>query len=321
MNPFDSIRRVAAHLGVPDGTLGNVAVLPGILETDLKDQNGRALWIVPPAFAELRLGPNGIAEDHPGRVVSENGSNFVCAALIAALETTWNVLAVGYDWRRDLNATATNAAQRIHDHFHGQSFHIVAHSMGGLVARLMKAQFPNIQRGGRLVMIGTPNHGSHLAVRALTIDEDARSFLKFFGITAPPASAMATARTWPGAYQLLPCPRVDPAIRDFYRNPPSSLSRQHLQSAQHLHEQLDALPADNQTFSILGSHVPTHDGEPTLTLQGDGVVSHRLGKLEGAATYSVFGDHVGLPSHPLVIAAVATLLTSGTAPTLTRQAG
>jgi pimeloyl-ACP methyl ester carboxylesterase len=42
-----------------------------------------------------------------------------------------------------------------------EKVHLVVHSMGGILARLY-AQKYGIQRMGRVVMIGTPNHGSHI---------------------------------------------------------------------------------------------------------------------------------------------------------------
>ncbi|MGZ3316904.1 MAG: esterase/lipase family protein, partial [Isosphaeraceae bacterium] len=54
--------------------------------------------------------------------------------------------------------------------------HLVAHAMGGLVCRTFIKRHPdrwktmwdaerNGERGGRLVMLGTPNHGSYLTLQ------------------------------------------------------------------------------------------------------------------------------------------------------------
>ncbi len=50
--------------------------------------------------------------------------------------------------------------------------HIIAHSMGGLLARMTFAQQPAlwdrvVASGGRLLMLGTPNNGAHVIGRTL----------------------------------------------------------------------------------------------------------------------------------------------------------
>lgn len=312
--PLDIFTRTISRLGLPEGKLGNVVVLPGVLGTDLEDQTGRDLWIFPPELDELALAPNGVDEAVQGRTVHPAGANFPYAALVQVLQLSWNVLVFGYDWRKDLNATAARLDEAAKRHFNGERFHVVAHSMGGLAARLHRARFPQSQ--GRLVMLGTPNHGSFLAIQALTVDMAASAFLRLFGVTVPPGPAMAAARTWPGAYQLLPSPLKAPEVVEFYRNPPSMLSRNHVDAAARFHTELDTLEADDDMFYIGGSHIPTHDGAVTPTLQGDGVVSHRLGFLSGTKTFTVLGGHVELPSNPLVLASITSLLHSGRAPLL-----
>ena len=311
--PLDIVTRTISRLGLPDGKLGNVVVIPGILGTDLEDQNGRDLWILPPELHELVLAPNGVDEAVADRTIRPVSANFPYAPLVQFLQNSWNVLVFGYDWRKDLHATAINLAEAATNRFKGESFHIVAHSMGGLVARLLRAQFPQLQRGGRLVMLGTPNHGSFLAVHALTVDVAASAFLQLFGVMVPPGPAMAAARTWPGAYQLLPCPLRVPEVAELYRNPPSVLIRQHVDAAALFHAELHNMKTDDTVFYIGGSHIPTHDGGLAPTLDGDGVVSHRLGFLSGARTFTVVGGHVALPSNPFILASITSLLHTGQA--------
>ena len=78
-------------------------------------------------------------------------------------------------WRHASSKSLLPLAERT-----GQPLHIVAHSMGGLVARAMIADrrrrghrgvgthVCKLAGGSRLLMLGTPNRGSHEAVRWLT---------------------------------------------------------------------------------------------------------------------------------------------------------
>jgi len=297
--------------------LGNVAVLPGILGSDLEDQSGRNLWIFPPNLAELALAPDGIQEATPSRSVRVAGAtNLPYAPLLQVLRLSWDVLMFAYDWRKDLHETAELFAKTAKERFRGKSFHIVAHSMGGLVARLARSKFPSLQKGGRLVMLATPNHGSFLAKLLLTAPLTASAFFRPFGVMVSPEVAILSARTWPGAYQLLPCPFKEPTVASLYDDPPSVLSKRHIDAAARCHEELDHLPADSEMFYIAGSHVPTLDNGQFPTLEGDGVVSHRLGFLAGAKTFSVLSGHVELPANPLVLASITALLQTGQAPLL-----
>lgn len=306
--PFlDSLIRTVVR--VPPGKLGNVVFLPGILGSDLADQANERLWIFPPRLDRLALAADGVSEADPARVVHPVAPNLPHAAMLRVLDASWHVLAFAYDWRRSVFENAERLEQAVTATFGGQPFHLVAHSMGGLVSRVLLSRRPDIQRGGKLVMIATPNHGSYLAAHALSADLSAAAFFAAFGVTVPPNLALATARSWPSVYQLLPCPFQDPAIGSFYANPPAGVSRAHLDAAMKFHEALDGMPAPPRAVYLAGANLPTIDGARLIDLaNGDGVVSHRLGFLDGAPVTTFFGDHVGLLSNPFVLASITPLL-------------
>ncbi|RIL10032.1 MAG: hypothetical protein DCC75_05260 [Proteobacteria bacterium] len=134
-----------------------------------------------------------------------------------------------YDWRRDISESAAILGEfilarrayvqkEIERRFgisnHPVKFDIVAHSMGGLLARyyLMYGTAPLPEDGsipeptwegaryvGRLIMIGTPNAGSVHAFRELV------EGVQFSAIT--PKYEAALLGTMPAVYQLLPRPR------------------------------------------------------------------------------------------------------------------
>jgi len=82
----------------------------------------------------------------------------------AALRRGYATLSPSYPYRRSLPAIAQWLAPRIasfEESFSGP-LHIVAHSLGGLVARALIAAHPP-QRLDRVVMLAPPNQGSELA--------------------------------------------------------------------------------------------------------------------------------------------------------------
>src|SRR4051794_6007359 len=137
MSALEIINRTIERLGVPSGRLGNVIVVPGILGCDLADGVGRPLWTIPPRVDELQLNPAGDGEAVAGRTVHPSGANFIYAPLVHTLQASWDVLTFAYDWRKSVLETAGLLAKAATDRFGGAPFHLVAHSMGGMIARLM----------------------------------------------------------------------------------------------------------------------------------------------------------------------------------------
>src|SRR5262249_50111005 len=74
----------------------------------------------------------------------------------------WNLVAFSYDWRLDIRIIARQLKDKIEASVpNGRPFSVLAHSMGGLVARSYLQQFPNDRtRIQHFIMLGTPNYGS-----------------------------------------------------------------------------------------------------------------------------------------------------------------
>ena len=62
---------------------------------------------------------------------------------------------------------------------------------------------------------------------------------------------------------------------------------------------------------IGGTHIPTLDHDPWITFDGDGVVSRRLGVLDGVRKFTLTSDHASLPAHWQVLASITPLLLNG----------
>ncbi len=95
-----------------------------------------------------------------------------------------HVMPLAYDWRDSLAGPAKELKKLVEARLgeSTQPVHLIAHSMGGLVASLFIARFPAIwerlrERGGRLVQAGTPNQGSYVIPRILQGTEKMVRFL------------------------------------------------------------------------------------------------------------------------------------------------
>ena len=107
-----------------------------------------------------------------------------------------------YDWRRDLLETSdllTAKVEAILAQTGANAVDVVAHSMGGLIARayVNTTGDPRIRK---LIMMGTPSHGSPDAFVALHSELGQGRFL------LEDKNAQELSSNWPSVFQLLPTP-------------------------------------------------------------------------------------------------------------------
>jgi pimeloyl-ACP methyl ester carboxylesterase len=155
-----------------------VFLLPGILGSHLK-VNGRRIWLgwrIVNGLGRLKYtgkadavepdGPIGLSYDDLAKFLSE----------------THEVIEFAFDWRRPIEEEARRLARAVEAALvarekSGQPVRMVAHSMGGVVARTMQLERPDIwermlaRPGARVLMLGTPNGGSWAPMQALSGDD------------------------------------------------------------------------------------------------------------------------------------------------------
>src|SRR5690606_4532604 len=129
-----------------------------------------------------------------------------------------------YDWRHSVREAAAKLAEALEQWLPqaeraGQPVHLAAHSMGGLVARAMiadggrgAAAWQRIAAlpGSRLLMLGTPNHGSWEALRWLTGLNPAQARLALLDFSRSTSEIVDLVRAYPGLLELLPFADDDP---------------------------------------------------------------------------------------------------------------
>ncbi len=152
-----------------------VIVLPGTMGSELL-LGSDCKWL---DFLDLARGGLEDIGIEARRVVPGNLLDDFYGDFLAFLSSTHEVVPFAYDWRLSLAALADQLASVVEARLaqcesHRQPLRIAAHSMGGLVTRMMMARHRRLWErlralpGSRFIMFGTPNAGSYEAVRWIT---------------------------------------------------------------------------------------------------------------------------------------------------------
>jgi hypothetical protein len=226
-----------------------------------------------------------------------------------------------YDWRLPVSQLGAGLVERVRAGGAARVA-IVAHSMGGLIARaaLSLASLGNVER---LVFLGTPHGGSFAAVQAL---RGTYVVVRKVARLAVHASAETLAaevfNTFPSLYDLLPAQPSGASAPDVFD--PGSWPGAGPKPRPELLEAALAARArlaapDERWVSIVGVDQKTvtaierrrDDFVYTLTRLGDGTVPASSAALEGTPSAYARVAHSNLTRDPLVAAAVVDLLRDG----------
>ena len=340
---FERARRSAAR-GRRRGKLGRVLVLPGIMGTELDsvDRKGDVdrIWInfvrlIGGRIGDLELTPAG-EPARPGFHVRPAGVHRkTYVPLLMELDTRWHVRPFPFDWREDIDKSAARLDAEVKAFGAGEPVHLVAHSMGGLVSRRFAQLFPETWRamddgsgagrGGRLVMLGTPNRGSFAIPLTLSGAEKVVQLLGKADVHHSLGELLAIVGTFPGMYQMLPSPLVD--LQDDHKKlfdvaswGSLPASKPLLARADKFLRELHAVIDPDRLLYVAGVNQETPakiriDAAGKFsyrqTLDGDGRVPHELGLLEGVTTYWVDEVHGDLAKNGEVLDAITELLQTG----------
>ena len=342
---------------------GNVVVLHGVMGSELsvfdRRGDGDHIWINLLRIAngrldQLQLDEDGRTEFLAGADVRTTGIlKRYYGELLLSLAESWNVRGFWFDWRKDLNVSAAELQAQLSGWFDDDDpVHIVAHSMGGLVARTfirshpqrweamwdagVESKDPQLARaagtlGGRLVMLGTPNHGSFAIPQAIFGLDDTIQKLALIDLRHSTGELLTILNSFVGSFQMLPSPFELPEVEPLY-DPGTygdlDILEHRLSNARKHHERLRGVVDPERMVTIAGSNRPTYTGITdfanlahrdgyAVTWDGDGRVPHQLSHLQTSdnlpvRTYFVDEDHGGLPANPEVLAALDDVLKTGT---------
>jgi pimeloyl-ACP methyl ester carboxylesterase len=293
-----------------------VLILPGIMGSKI-GAAAKVLWIDPLQIAAGRLTslrlPSGKSL-HAVGVLLFSYAKLKLQLEICGREAHFHA----YDWRLGLEELGAQLAARIAAD--GQPVILVAHSMGGLVARMAARMLPK-RRVRRLIMLGTPNEGSFASVQAL---RGTYPFVRRMSRLDRKHSAEYLAanvfNTFPGLYQMLPSRRLnginlfDP--RDWPADGPAPRSKILKQVAA---VRAALAPPDSRMVHIIGVNQETVVGmrrtgggfEYAMTNNGDGTVPLNMAALPKLKCYFVEELHGNLPNNAQVIQAIIDLIRRG----------
>lgn len=215
----DGLRgRVRSGTEAPAAERPAVILLPGILGSHLA-VDGKRVWLSMRVLGGLgklayQANANNVQADGPIGMVYDDLAEFLSA--------THQVIEFSFDWRRPIEEEAARLAGVIDQALSarattGQPVRLIAHSMGGVVARTVQLERPDVwQRwlerpGSRLLMLGTPNGGSYAPMQVLTGDDSMGNALSSFGLPFQDHKARNLMANMPGLIQLQ-AGLLDPAI-------------------------------------------------------------------------------------------------------------
>ncbi|MBM0104257.1 alpha/beta fold hydrolase [Steroidobacter sp. S1-65] len=319
--------RELAQLAKLAATRGNergevVFVLPGIMGSRLGSLQGETtslLWLHPTAIAEGGLSqlalPNGASLSAVG-VMLPGYLKLRLSLEIAGFRPVFHP----FDWRADLETLAKALLSAV-EAADAPEVHIVAHSMGGLVAR-MALTLDRQRRIRKVVQLGAPNQGSFAPAQALRAAyPTVRKIAALDHHNSAEALARAVFLTLPGLYQMLPSALApdDPDLFDPAQWPQDDLVPDATMLTHAAEVRRRMPPPDERCAVIVGTHQETvtslrlRDGgfEYSIRRDGDGTVPLARALWDGAATWFVQENHGALTNNNQVLAAVNEILKQG----------
>lgn len=320
--------RELAHLAKIAATRGNrhgevVFILPGIMGSrlgSLRRRMASLLWLHPVAIAQGGLSQLALPAGKSLRALGVMLPGYLKLRLSLEIAGFMPVFHP-FDWRVDLE-TLARALMRAIEKSGARKVYIVAHSMGGLVARIALANDRD-RRIRRLVQLGAPNQGSFAPVQAMRAAyPTVRKIAALDHLNTAEQLARTVFLTLPGLYQMLPPALApdQPNLFDPAQWPQDELvpDATMLNRARKVRSRMP--PPDERCAVIVGTHQETvtslrvRDGgfEYSVRRDGDGTVPLARALWHGADTWFVQESHGALTNNNEVIAAVTNILKEGT---------
>jgi tetratricopeptide (TPR) repeat protein len=348
VRPTVDIARAVATRAV--GPQPVVFVVPGIMGSELAVGKDRVWLDIPDlifgGFEKLRIDAAGVR-------ATELFSRYY-GALVAFLAATHKVVPFPFDWRLRVEEEADRLAEAVRSELeesrkNNQPVRILAHSMGGLVARAMIGRHGNLWRelcahpGARLMMLGTPNGGSHSITELLVGRSSTLRKLDFIDVRHSSRDLLEIMSRFPGVLAMLPKDsREDYSSPDtwaeYHRRAGAGWvvpNKEDLDNARSFRRLLDDAPVDPKRViyvagcadvTIAGMYLDAQEAKEEdrikfeATARGDGRVTWDSGIPPDVPTWYMDVEHGDLPAHEEAFPALLELLQSGNTTLLPRTA-
>ena len=332
---YDELRDLARQPEHFAGPGLDIVLLPGIMGSELEDVEGNhgKVWVdklsilASGSFGLLKLAIDG-AEHTKGIRLSATG--LLKTAYFKPkrwLESCGhNVYSFPYDWRRPIDNSAKILkafVDQIVQNDPKRRVVLLAHSMGGLVARRYLDLFGQeaLDRLDRLIMMGTPNHGSYVPLMAM---KGKYTILRVVSFIYGGEIARAVVQSFPGLYEMFPHTSIfgQPDLYDqgYWQDP--AMPQSHLDGARSFQERIQArLPGRMILIACRNRKTVTQmqrepDGASWRyrflgARVGDGTVPFDSAYLSDVPTYETDAEHGEIQKDNNVLRAVDELLQDG----------
>lgn len=334
---FERLRQLALATSTrAAATKGKVVILHGILGGELTFFRGSVkaipIWVSIPQLILGKFPLLALGNGQPGDRVEATGilKRYYGEQILRLLQQGWNAYSFWYDWRLDIDTIAVQLRNKLQEWFpeRREPINIVAHSMGGLVARSFIRQFPAEWPAGKLVMLGTPNNGSFNIPQMLSGWNSVLRMIDLLDVGHKGQALLEVIYSFHSPFQMLP----NPALLDndldrgvwnpehYAQRPPAKLFER---SEAFWKEQSPVADPDRMVYVAGANHatavsvkdlskLSNADGYQ-FSMAGDGTVPHRLGLLSTQGgrqipTFYVDEEHGALPNNEVVGVALDQLL-------------
>jgi CHAT domain-containing protein len=330
--------RVRGLLTPKDPSVPVVFVIPDLMTSQLH-QDRKLIWLGVDSLADgaveqLELdGRRGKETLAVGGVIPGGYDK-----LIASLDRRFEVVVFPYDWRKSVMDNGGRLAIEIESllrRFDGRGVHLLAHGAGGLVARALVASHPETwqairQRGGRLLMLGTPNNGLYAAFQLFSGQERLTRMIELLDPNLDAAGVAHIFRTFPGLAELLPEDSLvdvwdvtawESSGVNFTNKKEQETFGKLLKEAKQVRATLRSAVDTEHMLYVAGVASTTVSGVRldgaeaglafTVTSQGDGQVTYAHGRLAQVPTWYMPAAHGDLISYEKGFAALIDLLEIG----------
>ena len=317
-------------------TLGErpiVLLLPGTMGSHLQAGRNR-VWL---DFLDIARGKLKDLKYGRKTVVPDGVVSRYYRDLEMFLERTHDVVLFDYDWRLPVLEEGRRLGRKLDGLLKStdQPISIVAHSMGGLIARAMQAQMPEqwnamtAREQSRLVMLGTPNGGSAAMAAGLLGRDSLIRKLEWVDFRHDMVELLKIITGMPGVLDLLP---FDDDGKYFKANTWQAFKNampkgwtlptaQDLAASDTLRTTLQGLPSSHPKISYIAGiadatpvaiEVQQADVKIIASRQGDGRVPWKTGILDPQQTWYANAEHGDLARHAPNFEAILDLIETGT---------